>query len=325
MIGTGVVKLAGVRDNACMIEGYSLVLSLQAYTPLHTTMSEVVGSETQDPAPTKSGRQSRFTPQQDLAIVREVAAVRAHLAEFGETKKRFAAAAERLRENVHFRDKTNVGWKTIQDRYKRLQDQYDKNDSDNQRLSGVGGGEMGELADLLMTLMEARDDLEAKKKTAKLAEERKEEVQERMGRLLMVAAQKRKSSKDSETEDSSCRNENGAVIIDGVESEAHIRSTNGSVRKKKKTKMVYGADYSLDAFGEHMEDADLARISLERERLQFEREMAERGREERLEERLERQKEREEERRERREEYIEQQKLELEKFKALIEAFARKK
>ena len=114
------------------------------------------------------------------------------------------------------------------------------------------------------------------------------------------------------------------MIIDEVESEAHIRSTNGSTRKKKKIKMLHGADDSLDAFGEHMKDADLARISLERERLQFEREMAGSDREERLQERLERQKEREEERRECREERVEQHKLEVANFKALIEAFAKK-
>lgn len=129
----------------------------------HKKMADVLCSEIQDPAPTKSGRHSRFTPQQDLAIVREVAAVRAHLAEYGETKKRFATVAERVGENAHFRGMESIGWKTAQDRYKRLQDQYDKSDSENQRLSGVGGGEMGELADLLMTLREARDDWDAQK------------------------------------------------------------------------------------------------------------------------------------------------------------------
>ena len=64
--------------------------------------------------------------------------------------------------------------------------------------------------------------------------------------------------------------------------------------------MLYGVDDSLDAFEEHMKDADLAQISLELERLQFEREMAQSGSEERLQERLERQGEREEERGERR-------------------------
>ena len=133
-------------------------------------MSEVVSSGTQDLAPPKVVGNHVPHCKQDLAIVREVAAVRAHLAGFCETKKGFATAAEVLREGVHFRDRTNVGWKTFQDRYKRLQDQYDKKDSDNQRLSGVGVGEMGYLADIFMTLREVRDDWEEQKKTSKLAE-----------------------------------------------------------------------------------------------------------------------------------------------------------
>lgn len=146
-----------------------------------------------------------------------------------------------------------------------------------------------------------------------------------MGRALMASALKRKSAKDSGTEDGSCDDDVGAASFDDIESEANDGSTNGSAKKKrKKRRFAYGADDGLDAFGEHMKDADLARISLERERLHFEREMAERGREDRVQERLERQMEREEERRERREERIEQQKLEVEKFKALIEAMAKK-
>ena len=126
-------------------------------------MSEVLLSATHDPDPAKSGRNSRFTPQQDLAIVGEVAAVRAHLAEYGETKRRFATVAKRVCENVYVVHMGSIGWKTVQDRYKRLQDQYDKNDSENQRLSGVGGEEMGELADLFMNLREARDDWDSRK------------------------------------------------------------------------------------------------------------------------------------------------------------------
>ena len=60
-----------------------------------------------------------------------------------------------------------------------------------------------------------------------------------MGRLLMVLIQKRKSSKDSETENCSCVNENGAVIIDEVKIEAHIRSRNGSARKKKNKNVIW--------------------------------------------------------------------------------------
>ena len=70
-----------------MMKGYQFAFEAKKKAAKHTNMSEVLGSETQYPAPTKRERHSRFTPQQDLAIVREVAAVQAHLAEFGETKK----------------------------------------------------------------------------------------------------------------------------------------------------------------------------------------------------------------------------------------------
>jgi len=60
-----------------------------------------------------------------------------------------------------------VTWKTVQDHYKRLQDQYNTLDNENQRLSGVGAGEMGELADHLISMREGTDDWEAQKNVAK--------------------------------------------------------------------------------------------------------------------------------------------------------------
>jgi len=45
----------------------------------------------------------------------------------------------------------------VQDHDKLLQDQCDKY---HQHLSGVGGGEVGELANLLISMREAGDDLE---------------------------------------------------------------------------------------------------------------------------------------------------------------------
>ena len=142
-----------------------------------------------------------------------------------------------------------------------------------------------------------------------------------MGHALMASAQKRKSTKDSGTGDGSCDDGTGAIAFNGIECEAYGGSTNGSAKKnRKKTKIGYGAEDGLEAFGEHMRDADLSGIWLERERLHFERDMAECNKEERTQERRERQREKEKERRERREERVEQQKLEVEKFKALIEA-----
>lgn len=91
-----------------------------------------------------------YSDEQEVVIVRELAAAEAHISAFGETRKRFEIAAITLNENQLFVSK--IYWKQVQDRYKRLQYQYNAYDSENQRLSGVGGGEMGELAALLMKM-----------------------------------------------------------------------------------------------------------------------------------------------------------------------------
>lgn len=55
----------------------------------------------------------------------------------------------------------------MQDEYKRLQNHFDEQDKNNGSLSGVGGQEMGELADLLMTMREARGDMPLRKNVIK--------------------------------------------------------------------------------------------------------------------------------------------------------------
>ena len=75
---------------------------------------------------------------------------------------------------IHFLGtRTTSAGKMLRTGTKRLQDQYDKNDTENQRLSGFGGWEMGELADLLVNLPEARDDCDAHKKYVKMAEKKR--------------------------------------------------------------------------------------------------------------------------------------------------------
>lgn len=54
-------------------------------------------------------------------------------------------------------------WKKVQNRYKRILGWDNAHDNDNLRLSGVGGGEMGEIADLFMNLCKARIDMLAQK------------------------------------------------------------------------------------------------------------------------------------------------------------------
>lgn len=275
-------------------------------------MAEVIQdktSETDSQATAKPGRSSRFTAAQDLVIAREVAASRAHTAAFGETKKLFEVAASKISANPAFdTEGKNVSWKAVQDRYKRLQKDYDHADNANQRLSGVGGGEMGELADLLMTMREAHDDLDVQKKAAKTAQKRKEEDKERMGQVLVDLATKRKNKSDDD--------DNTTEVCD------EEPSSTAKKRKKRQTALL---ETEMDRFGEHLKDADLARVDLDRERLAFEREKAVEDRADRGRERDERRQEREIERRERREERVELQKLELEKFKAMIDAFNRNK
>ena len=53
----------------------------------------------------KPGRHSRFTAAQDLAIAREVSATKARTPSYGETKKRFKAAALNVNANLAFKDK----------------------------------------------------------------------------------------------------------------------------------------------------------------------------------------------------------------------------
>ena len=104
---------------------------------------------------TKTGRHSKFTSEQEVVIVREVAAAEVHVAALDETRTRFGTAAEKLMENNIFSQELN--WKIVEDRDKRLQKQHDCYDKHNQRLSEVGRVDMGELADLIMTKCEVRD------------------------------------------------------------------------------------------------------------------------------------------------------------------------
>lgn len=269
---------------------------------------------------TKAGRHSKFNAEQDIAIVREVAAAEAHLSSYGETRRRFNLVAEKLKDCPLFEQ--TPSWKQIQDRYKRLQDQYDSQDKDNLRLSGVGGGEMGELADLLMSMREARDDMLAQKDATKEEERKRETEKEIIGEHLMAAATSRRNSvavdKDNEDND-----------------DLDVLSNESSRKKRKLGRMENGLRNEMDAFGEHMKEADLARVELEQRRLDFERERHQHEREDRVTdreerklereaERKERREEREEERRERRDEREHQSKLELEKFKLMMDVFMKK-
>ena len=122
-------------------------------------MSEVIPSspiavEDAGTVKSKAGRQSRFSTAQYLVIVREFAAAGGHLAAFGETRGKFKEAESKVSENAAMHE--NVSWKTVRDRYKRIQDQFDKRDSCERRMSGIGV-EIGELDKLLTDMPQGRE------------------------------------------------------------------------------------------------------------------------------------------------------------------------
>eukprot|EP00171_Calliarthron_tuberculosum_P013294 IDg13294t1 len=102
----------------------------------------------------KSGRHSRFTAREDLIIVREVAAVSAHIAEYGTTR------ALRL---PHVR-------------------------------SGTRGGELRVLNELLSQMQEDHNELCEKNSTEKRRVLKDEEDKELIGRDLVAAATSRKKA-----------------------------------------------------------------------------------------------------------------------------------
>jgi hypothetical protein len=241
-------------------------------------------------APIRRGRRPKFTAKKDLIIAREVSASKAHIASFGTKRERFAAAAERANANPEMR--TNVTSKSIQYKYVKLQALYKRDDAAQRKMSGVGG-EVGELEELLGTMQEARADLETQKTAERSAAREREEAKERIGKELVLKALRRDSQNDEEGSSGS---------------DFELKQP----RKKKSKRATTENDIENDmkGFGECLRDADLARVAVERERLEFDIK------------RLEQEKiDRDEDRKLRREELAAHQEQEMEKFKLMMDIF----
>lgn len=241
--------------------------------------------------PSRTGRRPKFTPDDDLIIVREVAAAKAHVSPNGTSKERYETAANKV--NAAKKLSFAVTWKSVQDRYKRIQTRFDEMDKVEQGMSGVGG-ELGEMEDLLSVMKQARQDFNDEKSATRRAANAREAAKEQLGAEIREQAMQRRTSVSPGTD-------------------AGGSSSNLEPSPTKRT--------HRDAFQDPFEDdiviftrairqGDEARNRAEEERLLLDRERFE-------EERKERQMDREE----RREERAEASRLELEKFKILIGAF----
>ena len=244
------------------------------------------------PQQRRHGKRHRFTPEDDLIILREVAAANAHVAGYGEIQKSFAVATENANCNPSLSAKVTA--KSLQDRYKKLLENFRRADAADRRMSGVGG-EMCEMDELLGMMEEARNDVQEKQSALKLARERQDAEKERLGKELVSRSLARRKS-------------------DGVDIEAGESFCNDDEPPRTKRKLGKRGEKEtigeLASFGESLRQADIARIDIERERLQLERERLETEKEER-------EKDRELQREERRA----RDKLEIEKFKLMMAAF----
>ena len=70
------------------------------------------------------GHSLAFSNEKDLLLVREVAAASAHLAAVVETRAKSEQTAAGVNGNEIMKEK--VTWKSVRDRYKRIQEKFDK-------------------------------------------------------------------------------------------------------------------------------------------------------------------------------------------------------
>lgn len=87
-----------------------------------------------------------------------MAAAKAHIGPYDERKQRSKSAADNANRNAAL--STPVTAKSIQNRYMKIQDLFDRKDNKNRMMSGVGG-EVTELEQLLGEMRESRYDLGA--------------------------------------------------------------------------------------------------------------------------------------------------------------------
>lgn len=242
---------------------------------------------------TRTGRRPKFTPEDDLMLVREVAAAKAHLAPNGATKERYETAANKA--NATRRLTCPVTWKSVQDRYKRIQARFDERERVESLMSGVGG-ELGEIEELLSSMKEARQDLLNCKSASRRAAQEREAEKERLGSIVREKAMNRAWPSRSGSEED----------FEGIEGETldsdHTPKKRLGKRKLNDT-MVDPFQDDIAAFTAALQKGEEARLALEERRMASAVE------------------EREKDRKERREEREAASKLELQKFKLMMDAF----
>ena len=267
-----------------------------------TPNTKVVAAAASDGESTKRGRRSKFTPEEDIIILREVAVAGAHVPPYGKTTELFQMAANGANKNANF--SVEVTWKSVHDRFHRLLDDFEKRDAKAQKMSGVSE-DVGEAEELLSMMKEARDDVEEEKRKQRDALKRADEEKLQAGKQIVQMATSRGAVRKRNNEPSG-----GAGAGNADEDE------DAPVKKKRNApRSSTDIEETLGKFADALEKSDAARLEFDRERLAIELEQREKDRKERqLESALDRE--------ERKKEREDNAKLELEKFKLMLDVLS---
>jgi hypothetical protein len=262
------------------------------------------------------GRRPKFSRDEDLILVREVAVAKAHVAGYDDVKSKFAEAASRANQNGALRNKVTP--KSIQDRYVKLQKKADIRESVTRGLSGIAE-DRTELDELLSSLAEEQGDFVSKMRKLIGKQEARNRDLEMVGDMLVSASVRRSVERPSSKSAASI------ILNDGERVDEHEEPREDSSSSLRRKKRRQGLDHSYDnpdAFAISHRTADMARLEIDKERLVFKRERFKMELEERKLERKEREQERNIQMEERKTEREANNMLELEKFKLMMSTFS---
>lgn len=129
-------------------------------------------------------------------------------------------------------------------------------EKDNIRLLGVGDGEMGELAEILMSKRKEHFEMVVYRKAAPKEERRKEEKEKEAGRRIVAAESSHRPSASETVE-----------LLDDDDDIVETQNCDGTIRKKCR---IVEQKTEMDLFRMYIKEAKIALVKLEKDRLSFE-------------------------------------------------------
>lgn len=199
----------------------------------------------------------KMTDEEELIMITEIRAARAHIPEQGKTLEYMAAAAEKINENPTFRG--TVNGRCLNERYKRRMAAFLSSDRKNAAASGVGGG----VTDVERMLLDMHNAAEAVKEfeQAKRCElDDAEKAKLDAGRRLLAQTTGDESESDS------------AEVDSGEDEADRPCKLKGPKRRRLAAPQAAAAasDGGLHSFGQSLKESELAELKFKERQLEFE-------------------------------------------------------